>query len=144
MSKTSKIRKLKKQLIAKQKEIDFQAWQIKQRLRDTAINPVKFRMEPPPVFYSNNRFEEDELNRMVRYVYRQMEKEYQMACDLDPYCKIDNINFTLYLGREIYYRLLRVTGYHDFEDNLDGTRKFRGHDVVLVDENMHCRFVRVR
>ena len=144
MSKTSKIRKLTKQLASAKKEIDCLNFSNSNLLIQTSVTPIKHVHTPPPEIRSNNWNEEQELNRIIGYVYKRIDEEYDMAFKIDPYAKMENIKFRVYMGCELIHRLQSIDGYTDFDSAMDGDLKFRGHHVEQVIAPMHLRFVRVK
>ena len=97
MSKTNKIRRLKRQVESLEKALWMEQFTNKRLLQDAAVCPKPFRMEQPPELRSTNYNEEQRMNRMMRYIYRQMGSEIQMCYDSDPYCDHTKFKFELYL-----------------------------------------------
>lgn len=145
ISKTKKIKRLSKKVEGLLKEVAFLKWNNKQLFDDMKYHARKFKEPtPPPVFRSNNYYEEKELNALVEYVYRRMDESYQKALDDCPRSYISDIKFCLYLDRAVYYKLARVSGYNDFRVYKGTNITFGDHQVVLVEDEGHCNFVRIK
>lgn len=141
MSKTSKIRTLKKQLLPSQKKIDFLEWSNSQLIRETSLKAPSKYYTPRPLIKSKSYEEERYYNTIVEYIYSKMDKEYQKAYDFDE--DLDDLKFVVYMSREVLNNLCNVSGYSDFYRE-DDVQYFRGHRIVMVaGERDYIDFVRV-
>ena len=144
MSKTNKIRRLKRQVEALKKDLWMEQFSNKCLLQDASVCPKPFRISPPPELRSSNYCEEQRMNRMMRYIYSQMEKEYQMCYDLDPYCDHTRFKFELYLDDRTYADLVNISGLREMNRERGGDY-FCGHKIIRVaTRDEHIRLVRVK
>lgn len=144
MSKTNKIRRLKRQVENLKNDLWVSEFTNKQLIQDASVCPKPFRMEHPPEVRSNCYDEEQYFNHMMNYIYRQMENEIQMCYDLDPYCDHTKFKFELYLDDETHYKLARISGMSQMRREKDGDY-FCGHKIVRVaTRECHVRLVRVK
>jgi len=141
MSKTSKIRTLKKQLLSSQKKVDLLEWLNNQLIRKTSIKVPSKYYTPRPIIKSKYYEQERYYNTIVRYIYTKMDREYQKSYDLDE--DVDNIKFVVYVSRDVFSNLCDIAGFSDFYREGD-VQYFRGHKVVcVVGETDYVDFVRV-
>lgn len=146
MSKTNKIRKLKLQVGRLQRDNDCLSYTNSQFMREARYLSRPFQRIEPPVFRSDNPFEEGQLNTLIKYIYDQMNLSIQRAMDDTQSVYVDDMKFILYLDRYTLRSLQCITNYHDLTSDSQGNFVFRGHRIVVVEHcnNTHCNFVRVK
>lgn len=141
MSKTKKVARLQRKVDSLEKQLYFANSEFCQRIN----RPVKFQTTERPVFRSSNCFEEQHLNTLIHYIYSEMDKAYNMACQMGE-TNPDNIKFVLYIDQDTYYDLRKISGYYDFDHDVEsGKIKFRGHEVVLTAmSERYVHFARIK
>jgi hypothetical protein len=141
MSKTKKVARLQRKVDYLEKQLAFANSEFCQRIN----RPVKFQTTERPVFRSSDSFEEQHLNTLIHYIYSEMDKAYNMACQMgetDP----SEVEFILYMDHDTYYDLHNINNYHDFKCDVEsGKIKFRGHEVVLTTmSKRYVHFARIK
>lgn len=140
MSKTSKIRRLKRQIDALQNKVGFLEWTNNRLLKETSIKAPSQYYTPRPVFRSQAYKEEDYFNAIIEYLYSKMDNEYRKAYDFED--NVGEIRFTVYMSNDLVNNLYNIAGFTDFYRN-GNIEYFRGHKVVrVIGEKDYVDFVR--
>lgn len=142
MSKTKKIKRLENKIKSLQSHNSILEWGISDLIKKQNYKPPSNYYTPRPEIRSSSVCEEEEYNRLLDYLYRAMDKEYQRIIDTEEEILIDDVKFIVYMGRYTVGKLQNVAGLRDFHQTEVGL-EFRGHEVVLVDQRDYIHFVRV-
>lgn len=85
-----------------------------------------------------------DMEKLIDYIYNQMDVEYQKFCDneaLGSGKKLEDITFEIFLGDRLYYKLRNIENYQHIECRHDGVF-LRGMKVRTVDSMDYCRVFR--